>query len=245
MRTQSRSETEAPLREAAGSSFAAVKPYLPLVFSLILLSWFLPKAEAQTAEILVNVTDSSGAVLVDVAVTVVNTDTGVSRAYKTDSAGLAAVPGLQPGPYKISSLSSGFGQQERDLSITVGQVATVNIVLLPASSAQTIEVRSEAGLEIETSKADVSGVVSRQQLNDLPVINRGFYRSGTTPAWRRTLALRRCTFWQSDKLWWFQRTQRLFHADRWSVDGSPNLRTGDCRREPGRSAGISRAPFSI
>jgi hypothetical protein len=174
MRTESRSETEGPLRELAGSSFAGVKTYLPLVFSLILLSCFLPRAKAQTAEILVNVTDSSGAVLVDVAVTIVNTDTGVSRAYKTDSAGLAAVPGLQPGPYKISALSGGFGQQERDLSITVGQVATVNIVLLPASSAQTIEVRSEAGLEIETSKSDVSGVVSRQQLNDLPVINRGF-----------------------------------------------------------------------
>jgi len=135
---------------------------------------FLARGRAQTAEIIVNVTDSSGAVMVNVPVVIANTDTGVARSYKTDTAGLAAVPGLQPGPYKISAEFDGFSRQERVMTITVGQVATVNVVLLPAGDTQTVDVQSESGLEVETSKADVSGVVTRQQLNDLPVINRGF-----------------------------------------------------------------------
>jgi len=131
-------------------------------------------ARAQTAEIRVDVSDSTGAVMVEVPVVVTNTDTGVAHSYKTDTAGLTVAPALQPGSYKISAAFDGFATEQRTLNLTVGQVAAVKITLKPVGSVQTVEVTQEAGLEIQTTKSDVSGVVSRAQLDNLPVLSRGF-----------------------------------------------------------------------
>src|SRR5882757_294579 len=131
-------------------------------------------AWAQTAEIRVDVSDSTGAVMVEVPVVVTNIDTGVAHSYKTDTAGLTVAPALQPGSYKVSATFDGFATQQRTLNLTVGQVAAVKITLKPVGSVQTVEVTQEAGLEIQTTKSDVSGVVSRAQLDNLPVLSRGF-----------------------------------------------------------------------
>lgn len=147
---------------------------LSLFVFLLAAFGFHLEATAQTAQIRVDVSDSTGAVIPGVAVTVANTDTGTSHAYASDSAGLVVAPGLQPGPYKITATSAGFQRTERILTITVGEVAEVKLILLPAGTNQTVDVPAEAGLEIETAKSDVSGVVSRTQLDQLPVINRGF-----------------------------------------------------------------------
>jgi Carboxypeptidase regulatory-like domain len=129
---------------------------------------------AQTGEILVNVTDSTGAVLVNVQLTVANTDTGIVRSAQTDSDGLAAIPSLQPGPYKVSATISGFKTEETTLTITVGQVASLNMTLVPASNTQSVEITAAPPLEVDTSTAAVAGMIPRTALNDLPVLNRGF-----------------------------------------------------------------------
>lgn len=132
------------------------------------------KAWSQTATINVNVSDATGAVMAGVQVTVTNTDTGATSTYVTDNAGLAVAPALPPGNYKVSAAANGFGTQAQALTLTVGLVAPVRFTMTPASTTQTVEVKQDVGLEIETTKVDVSGVVSRQQLDQLPVINRGF-----------------------------------------------------------------------
>src|SRR5882757_3275103 len=53
---------------------------------------FHSAARAQTAEIRVDVSDSTGAVMIEVPVVVTNTDTGVAHSYKTDTAGLTVAP---------------------------------------------------------------------------------------------------------------------------------------------------------
>ena len=131
-------------------------------------------AWSQTAEITVDIADNSGAVMVGVSVVVTDIDTGVTHSYVTDSAGLAVAPALPPGHYKVSASFNGFGTQEQITPLTVGQIAALRFVMKPASATQTVEVRQDATLEIETTTADVSGVVAREQLDELPVINRGF-----------------------------------------------------------------------
>ena len=139
-----------------------------------LWSIFGMAAWGQTAEIRVDIGDSSSAVMVGVPVVVTNTDTGVTHSYTTDSAGLVVAPALQPGMYKVSATSAGFGTETRTLALTVGQVAAIRIAMSVSTSNETVQVNEVAGLEIETSKSDISGVVSRAQLNDLPVLTRGF-----------------------------------------------------------------------
>src|SRR5579859_5986106 len=74
-------------------------------------------ALAQTAEIRIDVTDNTGAVLIAVPVVVINTDTGVQHISNTDSAGVAVAPALQPGVYLVSAVFSGFMKQERKLNL--------------------------------------------------------------------------------------------------------------------------------
>jgi hypothetical protein len=131
-------------------------------------------ARAQTGEIRVDVADASGAVMVGVPVVVTNTDTGVSHTFKTDSAGLVVAPALPSGTYSVSATFDGFAKSEQTLTLTVGEVSAFHLAMKPASSAETVQVVAPAGLEIETTKSDVSGVVSRTQLDDLPVLQRGF-----------------------------------------------------------------------
>jgi hypothetical protein len=131
-------------------------------------------AAAQTAEIRVDVADASGAVMVGVPVVVIDTDTGVSHTFKTDSAGLVVAPALPSGTYTVTATFDGFAKSERTLSLTVGQVSAFHLAMKPASSSATVEVSEPVGLEIESTKSDVSAVVSRTQLDDLPVLQRGF-----------------------------------------------------------------------
>src|SRR5688500_6374951 len=54
------------------------------------------------------VRDSSGAVVREAGIAVLNLDTGVRRSAKTNGDGFYAVSSLTPGQYKITVRSSGF-----------------------------------------------------------------------------------------------------------------------------------------
>ncbi|WP_263353159.1 TonB-dependent receptor [Acidicapsa acidisoli] len=152
-------------------SIAPAAWFLLPVFGLLALpgnGW------SQTGEISVDTTDGSGAILVGVSVVVTDVDTGDVKSLTSDSAGLAVAPALPPGRYKVSGSINGFGTQEQTLTLTVGQVAAVRFAMKAATAPQTVEVLQNAGPEIEATSADVSSVVERQQLDQLPVINRGF-----------------------------------------------------------------------
>lgn len=132
-------------------------------------------AYAQTGEIRVDVTDTSGGLLPGAAVVVTNTDTGLVQNTKTDSAGVSRAPALPPGPYKIVTSMSGFSTDQHAINLTVGQVGEVHVHLVVGNSAQTITVEGgPPGLEVDTTSTTVSGVITRQQLSDLPVLNRSF-----------------------------------------------------------------------
>jgi hypothetical protein len=147
-----------------------LRGWMAMVAAIVLV----PAAWSQTAEIRVNVGDISGAVMVGVPVVVTNTDNGVAHSYKTDSAGLVVAPALPPGTYSVKASFDGFATSQRTLTLTVGEVAAFNLSMKPSSAEATVEVTEQAGLEIESTKTDVSGVISRSQLDDLPVLSRGF-----------------------------------------------------------------------
>ena len=132
------------------------------------------KCWSQTGEIRVDTSDGSSAALAGVSIVITDIETGAASSFSTDSAGLAVAPTLAPGRYKVSAALNGFGPQERIVPLSVAQVAEVRFTLKPATATQTVEVRQDAGLEIETANVDVSSVVERRQLDQLPVINRGF-----------------------------------------------------------------------
>lgn len=134
---------------------------------------FPDAASAQTAELRGIVTDDSGAVLPGVTVTVRNEGTGIERVLITDGAGTFRAPALQPGPYAIKSELMGFGVDQRRVTLTVGEVAELRIGLAVGALSEVVEVKG-AAVTIETSKSDLSGVITQEQVRELPVLNRGF-----------------------------------------------------------------------
>jgi len=119
------------------------------------------------------VRDDSAAVLPGVTVTVTNTATGTSQSLITTADGRYRAVALQPGPYEISAELPGFGTARRGLVLVVGAEANVDITLAVAALAENITVVGETPL-IEVARSQPSSVVTGEQLEALPVLNRNF-----------------------------------------------------------------------
>lgn len=76
----------------------------------LLLSVFLfaSMLSAQVATLTGRVTDSSGAVIPQVKITALATNTGISTSTETTSEGYYTLPSLTPGPYEITISKQGF-----------------------------------------------------------------------------------------------------------------------------------------
>src|SRR5258708_2335423 len=99
-------------------------------------------------------TDSSGAVLPGVTVTVKNNDTGVVGEFVTNGDGLYDTNSILPGNYTVTFTKDGFQKLLRGpFALQVGLV-TVNGQLKVGSSNQVIEVTTEAPL-LKTEDAQV------------------------------------------------------------------------------------------
>jgi carboxypeptidase family protein len=110
-----------------------------LIFPLCLLYAVVAVAQLPTATISGVVKDSSGAVVPGVAMTVTNTERGVSRSTETASDGIYRFPGLPVGNYEVRAEHTGFqAQLQSGLRITVGQEAGVNFILQVGAVTETV-----------------------------------------------------------------------------------------------------------
>jgi hypothetical protein len=135
----------------------------------------LLSASAQTAatgNVEGQVTDSSGAVLPGVTITVRNMDTNVTRDIVTDGNGRYRAVALQPGRYEISSVLAGFDAKPvSNIDVQVGQTAAVDMRMHPGGVAETVTVQAEAPV-IDTRRTDVSSVIGEQAIENLPITGR-------------------------------------------------------------------------
>src|SRR6266851_6559475 len=92
------------------------------------------------------VTDVSGAVLPDVTVTVVNTNTGVTKTLTTNQDGLYDTSSIVAGTYEITFAKTGFQKLVRSsISLQVGQT-TVNAQLNVGSVTEAVVVSTDIPL---------------------------------------------------------------------------------------------------
>ncbi|HEY7391671.1 MAG TPA: carboxypeptidase-like regulatory domain-containing protein, partial [Bryobacteraceae bacterium] len=134
-----------------------------------------PFAAAQVAaSISGKVEDASGAAIGGVTVTVKNAETGSTRTATTDDQGEYRVPALPVGPQEVKAEKSGFRAAVRTgINLVVGQEAVVNLRLEVGEFAQEVTVAADAPL-VNTTTAQVSGLVNEQQVKDLPLNGRSF-----------------------------------------------------------------------
>ena len=151
----------------------AFRIYLGLLILLIGTGRMFGQAGA-TGTILGTVTDSTGAIIPNVKVTVTNTATNVAFRTTTSSAGDYYAPSLNPGVYSVSAEAKGFQKSvTQGFVLAVDQKVRIDLALKPGAVTDTVEVTAQA-VELDTDTAALSQLVSQQQVEELPLDGRNF-----------------------------------------------------------------------
>ena len=146
-----------------------------LLSSLLIATCVLPlAANAQTyATVSGTVTDSTGGALVNAAVTIKNTSTGIENTAATNARGFYTFPKLAiGGPYTIDIDAPGFKKFETTgLMLNLSDDRTVDAKLELGSTSQTVEVSAD-NAQVETSDTQLKDTISATQIEDLPLFGR-------------------------------------------------------------------------
>jgi outer membrane receptor protein involved in Fe transport len=120
------------------------------------------------------VQDTSGAVVPSTLIRVVNTDTGVARTTTSNEEGRYTLTNLPPGPYEVRAEKAGFRTAvQSGVILTVGGTTTVDLTVQVGAINEVVEVQHEEPL-VETTRAEISRVVSEREIESLPIIGRNF-----------------------------------------------------------------------
>ena len=136
---------------------------------------FLPgSAIAQTTNGVINgvVSDAQGGVLPGVTVTVRNVDTGFTRTVVTEDDGRYRHAALPPGRYTLRAELQGFGPVEvTEITVTIGTELLRSVTMQVQGVQESVSVTGQAAV-VETTRTEVSAVVTQEQMDMLPLDTR-------------------------------------------------------------------------
>ncbi len=146
----------------------------PAIFSLAISLLISAGAFAQStnsADLRGTVTDTSGAVMPGVKVTIMNVETGVTMDLTTNDAGVYDSVSIRPGRYRITFSKEGFGKLVRDgINADVG-VSSINAQLAIGSAQQIVEVEAAATL-LKTETGEQSTTLRSEAMQQLPNVGQ-------------------------------------------------------------------------
>ncbi len=119
------------------------------------------------------ITDTTGAVIPNAQISIVAVDTGTTRTVKADSSGLYSVGPLNPGNYTVTVSMPGFTSLSVKTVVRTGTATSGNYQLTVGQSTETVEV-SASSLQLNTEQPGVSDVITKEQIDSLPVNGRNF-----------------------------------------------------------------------
>ncbi len=141
----------------------------------IALSGIALLAQTFTGSILGTVRDSSGAVVPDAAITIVNIGTNARAEARSDAAGNYTAPLLPPGAYRLEASAAGFKRFIREgIVLQVQQQARLDITLAVGEVSEQVLVSADAPL-LETDTSTLGKVVDTRRILDLPLNTRNVY----------------------------------------------------------------------
>ena len=117
------------------------------------------------------VTDTSGAVVPNVTVSVFNVDTGVSKDFVTNNDGLFDTSSIVIGNYKLTFSGQGYEKLVRGpITLQVG-FTTVNAQLKVGSTNQEVTVSADVPL-LETESGEQSTTLDSKSMSQLPQVTQ-------------------------------------------------------------------------
>lgn len=142
------------------------------VLGCVVVLSFVAFSQVTSGNIAGVVTDSTGAVVPNVNIVVMNTATGVQSAAHTNVNGEYLVPNLLPGKYKIDVNGNGLKGVVDEVIVRLNQTITANVVVGAAGSTTTVEVSAEIA-PIDTTTPQIQTTFESKQTEDLPEASTG------------------------------------------------------------------------
>ncbi|HKW18016.1 MAG TPA: carboxypeptidase regulatory-like domain-containing protein [Terriglobales bacterium] len=147
--------------------------FLALLILFLLTLPVLAQTTISTGSIQGIVTDPSGAVIPGARVTVTNRGTAQTFTVSTTSAGAYASGALIPGDYLVKVEAKGFKSAEAPVVVQVNVTSSGNFKLSVGQESEVVEVQG-SDVQVNTEQATVQGVITSQQIENLPINGRNF-----------------------------------------------------------------------
>lgn len=156
---------------------------------LVFLAGALHAQVAGTGNIQGAVTDATGAVIPNAAVTLTEEATHVQHNAHSDASGFYTFPNIDIGTYTVSIAAPGFRTYNKTHNVLeVGSNISVNVQMTVGGSEQSVNVEAE-GLALQTEDASFKQTVDAQDITELPLNSASrqvtgllYISGGATPA---------------------------------------------------------------
>src|ERR1035438_3644559 len=141
-----------------------------LSFALLIPASIL--AQVENGTITGQVTDEMGAVIPGANVTVSQKATGLLLHGETNNDGEYTFPQLKPGQFSVGVEKQGFKKTESSLTLTVGQVAQVDIGFPMGNGTEVVNVQADSSVQLDTQNSTLGYTVGTRQIDVLPLNGR-------------------------------------------------------------------------
>ena len=140
-------------------------------------------AQSGAGSIQGTVTDSTGAVVPNAAIHVVNQATGVAIDTTSNNVGFYQVPDLVPGTYTVTVSAPNMKTYNRTVELLSAQNAVIDVAMTAGAVTQQVEVSANSVQLITTDNGTVSSTLENQRINQLPMNGRNIITlvNQTTP----------------------------------------------------------------
>jgi hypothetical protein len=132
-------------------------------------------AQTFTGTVLGTVRDSSGSVIPQATLAIVNTGTGARSTTTSDGQGGYSFPLLPPGSYRLEATAAGFrSYRQEGIGLRVQQQATVDVTLEVGEVTESISVVADAAI-VEATTSSIGKVVDNKRILELPLNTRNVF----------------------------------------------------------------------
>src|SRR5713101_7946493 len=146
-----------------------------ITLALVVASPVLRAQNTNSGDINGTVTDHTGAAVPGATVTVLNIETGVSKTYVTNDAGVYDTSSIVAGTYKLTFAKQGFSTLVRSSITVIVGVTKVDAQLSIGSVTQEVVVNTDVPL-LKTENGEQTVTLSAETLAALPEVGQDWTR---------------------------------------------------------------------
>jgi outer membrane receptor protein involved in Fe transport len=152
-----------------------LKKFIAISLALLILGLFSAVlAQQATSNLEGTVKDDQGNTLPGVEVTAKDSRTGITRATVSGRQGRFRMSALAPSAYDVTFKLAGFKTKTMTgVELSVNETQVLNATMAPATVEEQVTVIAETPI-IESTKAEISTVVTTKEVDSLPLLTRQF-----------------------------------------------------------------------